>query len=373
MNSDGAPSVTLHAETAPKLNFASHQSSFAFLRELTVENKSADERLESVQVTLESDPGFLRPKSWVLDRLPPGAVVPIEERDIRLDGAFLLDLSDAVSGHVVFRVEHDGVTIAEQARPVELLAYNEWGGAGFMPELLAAFSMPNEPAVDRILRDASLLLRKAGKPDGIDGYQSGSRKRVWETASAIYAAVCNLRISYAAPPASFERDGQKIRLPGQILEARVATCLDSAMLFASALEQAGLNPLVALPEGHAVAGFWLQPEDLTNVVIDEAEVLRKRIQLDELLLFETTFVTAPSPPSFTRAIGAATDIIVPGNDDTFVAAVDVRRARAQRILPLGRKSAPAAGAPEPEKAAPAGAAARGGSFAARLRQRLGAG
>ena len=354
MNSDGMPGVTLHAETAPKLNFASHQSSFAFLRELAVENNSAVERLESVRVTLESDPGFLRPKSWVLDRLPPGATVPIEERDIRLDGAFLLDLSDAVSGHVAFRAERDGVTVAEEIRPVELLAYNEWGGAGFMPELLAAFSMPNEPAVDRILRDASLLLRKAGRPDGIDGYQSGSRKRVWELASAIYTAVCNLRISYAAPPASFERDGQKIRLPGHILEARIATCLDSAMLFASALEQAGLNSLVALPEGHAVAGVWLQPEDLTNVVIDEAEVLRKRIQLDELLLFETTFVTAPSPPSFKSAITAATDVIAPDNDDTFVAAVDVRRARAQRILPLGRKSAPAAGELEEEQAAPAG-------------------
>lgn len=90
-----------------------------------------------------------------------------------------------------------------------------------MPELLAAFCTPNDPAVDRVLRDASLILRKAGKPDGIDGYQAGSRQRVWEIASAIYTAISNLGISYSVPPASFEQDGQKIRLPSHILESRM--------------------------------------------------------------------------------------------------------------------------------------------------------
>lgn len=61
------------------------------------------------------------------------------------------------------------------------------------------------------------------------------------------------------------------------------------MLFASALEQAGLNPVIALPKGHAVVGVWLQPEELSTIVIDEAETLRKRIQLKELVLIETTF------------------------------------------------------------------------------------
>ena len=243
-----------------------------------------------------------------------------------------------MSGAITVRVQQGGAVVAEKTAPVELLAYNEWGGAGYMPELLAAFAMPNDPVVDRVLRDASLVLRTAGKPDGIDGYQSGSRQRVWEIASALYSAICNLGINYAVPPASFERDGQKIRLPGQILETRMATCLDSTMLFASALEQAGLNPVVALPKEHAVIGVWLQPEDLSAIVIHEAEVLRKRAQLDELLLFETTYVTSHPAPAFSKAIAAASDVLSSNNDDTFSSAVDIRRARAHRISPLGRKS-----------------------------------
>lgn len=67
---------------------------------------------------------------------------------------------------------------------VELLARNQWGGIGSMDELLPAFVMPNDRAVDRILKAASDILRRAGRPDGIDGYQAKSRTRVWELASA---------------------------------------------------------------------------------------------------------------------------------------------------------------------------------------------
>ena len=347
MESEKAASATIHVEAAAKLNFACHQSSFAYLRDLRIENNDPEERLDDVLVTLSASPDFLKPKSWKLDRIAPEGILPIRDRDVQLDGDFLLNLADAVSGIVTIKVEQGGLVIAEEHKPVELLAYNEWGGAGFMPELLAAFSMPNDPAVDHVLREASLILRRAGKPDGIDGYRSRSRQRVWEITSAIYAAVCNLGMSYAVPPASFERDGQKIRLPSQILNNRVATCLDLTMFFASALEQAGLNPIIALPHEHAVVGVWLQPEDLSNIVIDEAEVLRKRIQLNELLLFETTFATSHPSPPFTKAIAAAVEVISPDRDASFSSAIDIRRARAHRITPLGRKIDPPATTPEP--------------------------
>ena len=337
MNANVTVSATIHSELAAKLNFASHQNAYSFLRELRIGNIDPKESVDDVVVTLSSNPTFLKPKSWRLDWIAPKGILPIKDRDVELNGSFLLNLADAISGYASIVVEQGGVVIAKETKPVELLAYNEWGGAGYMPELLAAFSMPNDPAVDRLLRDASLILRAAGKPDGINGYQSGSRQRVWEIASAIYTAVCNLDISYAVPPASFEHNGQKIRLPGQILENRLATCLDTSMLFASALEQAGLNPIIALPHGHAVAGVWLQPEVLSTVVIDEAETLRKRIQLNELLLFETTFVTSNPSPPFSKATKAAFDVIAADLDDTFNSVIDIRRARAHRIKPLGRK------------------------------------
>lgn len=344
-----ASAVTFLAETAPKLNFAAHQSSFAFLRDLRITNSDPAATLSDVVVTLSASPAFLKPKSWHLDRLAPTGTLVIKNRDVDLDGGFLLDLTESIRGTVTIVAKAGDRILGQEQKAVELLAYNEWGGGGYMPELLAAFAMPNDPAIDRVLRDASACLRKAGKHDGIDGYKSGSRQRVWEIASAIYTAIANLGVAYALPPASFEKNGQKIRLPGQILEGRLATCLDTTMLFASALEQAGLNPIVALPQGHAFVGVWLQPEELASIVVDEAETLRKRVQLNELVLIETTFATSHPAPPFSKAIAAANDCISPDKDETFIAGVDIRRARAHRITPLGRKLGGATAASDGEQ------------------------
>ena len=329
--------LQIHADIAPKLNFAAHQSAFTVLRSLRVQNLHDNQRVEHLLLTLQSNPEFIKEKSWVIDRIAPEGLISILDRDLEVDGGFLMNIAESIRGDVTFRLEKDGNFLAELAKPVELLAYNEWGGVGYMPELLAAFSMPNDPAVDKVLHSASEILRRAGKREQIDGYQSQSRERVWEIASAIYSAIANLGLTYAAPPASFENDGQKIRLPAQILDSRVATCLDSAMLFASAFEQAGFNPIIALPKGHALAGVWLQPEDLSTIVIDEAETLRKRIDLKELTLIETTCVTSHPTTIFSNAIAAAGDSIRVDFDNTFSAAVDIRRARAHSITPLGLK------------------------------------
>ena len=326
------PNCKIHCELAAKLNYAAHQSAVSVLRELRVENHH-EERLEDLSLTLRADPDFVNAKEWTVDRIEPRGSLSISDRDLEVSGGFLRNVTEAVRGHVALRLEKDGKTMAELRKPVELLAYNEWGGSSFMPELLAAFSTPNDPAIDRVLRSASEILRQAGKPDQMDGYKSLSRQRVWEMASAIYAAIANLSLAYALPPKSFEREGQKVRLPSHILEGRIGTCLDTAMLFASAFEQAGLYPVVALPQGHALTGVWLQPTSLSSVVIDEAEVLRKRIDSGELALIETTCVTAQRP--FSEALEAAQISIRHEDDGTFAAALDIHQARVHRIAPLG--------------------------------------
>ena len=324
---------TIHCEMAAKLNLAAHESAFPVLRDLRVENPGTH-RIEDLTLTLEASPSFTQAKTWPIDRVEAGGVARILDRELQLEGGILRSLTESVQGEVRLRLEHGGTLLAESTTPIELLAPNEWGGAAFMPELLAAFSTPNDPAVDSILHRASEVLRQAGKLDHIDGYHSGSRQRVWEMASAIYTAIANLGLSYALPPASFEEQGQKVRLPSRILEGKVATCLDTAMLFASVFEQAGFNPIIAMPREHAMVGVWLQPEELATVVIDDAETLRKRIDLQELLLLETTCATSSPVPPFSAAIDLAKRQIHHDRDDTFVAAIDIRQARAQRIRPL---------------------------------------
>lgn len=327
-------SIRLSAAIAEKIGFASHQNAVPILRDLEIHNEGTEDYAD-LALTLSANPPFLSPRSWRLDRLAAGTSLHVTDRDIALDAGLLGDLSESLSGTVSLRLEAGGGELASVHHPVELLARNQWGGVAGMAELLPAFVMPNDPAVDRILKAASDVLRRAGRKDQIDGYETKSRSRVWELASAIWSAIAGLRLSYALPPASFERNGQKVRTPSAILDGQVATCLDTALLFAAAFEQAGLNPLVVVTRGHAFTGLWLQPVEFAALVTDEAAALRRRIDLKDLLVFETTLATQAHPPSFSQAEQTALRLIAEDAADPFEMAIDIRRARMQKIRPLG--------------------------------------
>jgi hypothetical protein len=111
------------------------------------------------------------------------------------------------------------------------------------------------------------------------------------------------------------------------------------LLFCSALEQIGLNAVVVFTRGHAFAGLWLKPEEFSTTVVDDVTALRKRLKLKELVLFETTLVTQRPAVPFSRAAEVGAEHIAEGKDDTFELAVDIRRARLQRIKPLSSPEA----------------------------------
>lgn len=336
--------IQIDAVMAEKIGFASHQNAVPMLRELKIVN---DDEQDYKNLTLElvSDPAFVEGKTWRIDQLDKQAGIHVSDRDVKLNAALLADLTESIRGDITLKLRCEGEIVAEERFPVELLAKHEWGGIGSMAELLPAFVMPNDPAVDRILKSASEILRRAGKKDTIDGYTSQSRTRSWELVSAIWSAVCGLKLSYVLPPASFESQGQKVRNPNLILDGRVATCLDSSLLFAAAFEQAGFNPLLIITKGHAFVGVWLQPQEFSQLIVEEAASVRKRIDLKELVVVETTLATQVPAVGFSQAIDAAQSQV---SDDDFILAIDIRRARMQRIRPLSLSggTVPAAGGEE---------------------------
>lgn len=321
--------IKAQVSIAQKLGFTSHQNAVPLLRELILQNES-EQTYQDLTLHLQTAPAVLEAKQWNIDRLLPGSSIDIRERDIKLNAEWLAELTESVVCEVTLSLRQGDEELFTLNYPLEALAKNEWGGSA-MTELLPSFIMPNDPAVDRLLKATSDVLRSAGKNDALDGYESQSRTRVWEIVSALWTAVCNLGISYALPPASFESNGQKIRTPGAILEGKVATCLDTTLLFASALEQIGLNSLVFLSEGHAFAGFWLQPQEFAQLVTEDVSSVRKRVDLKEMVVFETTLVTKEYPPSFSQAFEEAQQHLT---EDAFHAAIDTRRARMQKIRPL---------------------------------------
>ena len=325
----------IEATLIAKLNLADFQNAVPMLRELSIINDAAD-AANALELRVESVPAFLKAKVWRVDSVGAGKRYNITDLDVQLDGALFSRLTEAETATVSFVLRRLGETADELARldhPVELLPRNQWGGLSHLPDLVAAFVQPNEPAVEYVLKQAAEILRKNGKNPALNGYKEGV-KHAWELASSIWSAVAAMGLDYALPPASFEHTGQKIRGPAQIAESGLATCLDLALLFCAAIEQAGLNPLLVFSKGHAFAGVWLKAEEFSSTVVDDITALRKRVKLKELVLFETTVVTHRPTPPFTHATHLGAQHISEAEEETFELAVDIRRARMQRIKPL---------------------------------------
>lgn len=63
------------------------------------------------------------------------------------------------------------------------------------------------------MKDAARILEAAGKDGSMDGYQSGDPGRAYLLSAALWSAATGLGLTYAEPPASFEREDQKVRGP----------------------------------------------------------------------------------------------------------------------------------------------------------------
>ncbi|MFJ2318772.1 DUF3320 domain-containing protein [Pseudomonas sp. NPDC087817] len=327
------------ATLVTKLNLADFQNAIPVLRELRISNET-DERFNNVILTLRSSPEVLKPKIWRIDEVAADAFRVIPGLDLVLDGPLLNRLTEAEMSTFTFTLEADDSEtpgamreIARLEQVVELMPRTQWGGLRHIPDMTAAFVQPNDAAVERLLKQAAELLRMSDKPSGLNGYEGGA-KRAWQLASAIWGAIARLKFDYALPPASFEQFGQKVRSPSQVTDSGLATCLDLALFFCAALEQAGLNPVMIFTEGHAFAGLWLKPEEFTTTLVDDVTAIRKRVKLKELALFETTLLTQHPVPSFSYAVERGNQQIAEDAQARFEMLLDIRRARLQRIKPL---------------------------------------
>lgn len=315
--------------------YAVQQNSVPVIKNLTLLNPTPD-RYEDITVEISSDPQFCMPFKTVISAVDPYKEYRLSEIDLKLSADFLAALREKTTGHLTIRAMSNNQLILNEKHNIELLAYDEWPGTRSLPIMLAAFVMPNHPSIESILKDASKILKDWTQDSSISGYQTESRKRAWLTIAAIYTALQKVDISYINPPASFETTGQKIRTPDRILENKLGTCLDLTLLLSSCIEAAGLNPLITIMEGHAFPGAWLVNDAFSPATIDDLQTLRKRMELGEIVLFESTSLTSDVKRDFNNAISDVAQKII--DDDSFIVSIDISGARKNRIHPIPLRS-----------------------------------
>ncbi len=272
---------------------------------------------------------------------------PIVFDDIRLDfdSQVLMQQRDSQVGEFRVAITDDKGNRDELFWNVTINSPDSWINQQGREVNLAAFSQPQHPKIREILTAAEAVLVSEGITPSWGGYQDGPMLR--PHIQAIYKAAQQLNITYSNPPASWDLPGQRIRSVGQILEEGVATCLDSAMLFASCIENIGVYPVVSVIPGHAFVGYWTPKllEDREDVVpsktLSELADFINLVDLGYIEFFETTRICQGAHSDYETAVSdirarmAGQNVLTTNVQSSYV--VDIvacRLSGPMRILPL---------------------------------------
>ncbi|MEZ4268864.1 MAG: DUF3320 domain-containing protein [Myxococcota bacterium] len=357
MESDGPPAETqpsasrtdaenltdLELVYEPSINWALYQNGVSVIRHLALTNRGAVP-LRNVELRLRAEPEIASTSVAKLDRLDPGTTHAFDGFDLALVPGRLAGREERLRGRIELEVISDGRVLRAETRPITIYAHNEWAGVAALPELLAAFVQPNHPRIPLFLDLVRKHMQAWTQDPSLNGYQSGNPVRVRQLAAAVYAALQSRDITYVNPPASFERSGQKIRNPEEILSSSMGTCLDLAVIGAACLEAVGLHPLLFVVEGHAFCGVWLEESSFPEPTMGEALAITKRSELGEITAFDPTTATRRPIIGFADSERAAQRELA--DQAKFLCAIDVFCARryGAGIRPLASGAEAMAGA-----------------------------
>jgi hypothetical protein len=121
-------------------------------------------------------------------------------------------------------------------------------------DLLAVMVMPLDPEVENLIAAA-----RPYDPSGsmVSGYgsENDANGTVANRLEALWKAETDLNIGYVSTTLSFAPgQPQRIRLPSEVLDQRSGNCIELTLLYASAIEALGMQPVLILIPGHAYLG-----------------------------------------------------------------------------------------------------------------------
>jgi hypothetical protein len=168
--------------------------------------------------------------------------------------------------------------------PVRIRAVEDmfWGKGFKYAQFIASWVTPHDAEVEKILSEAKELVpgrRLPGYEDWKD--EAGQEHETRIEARAIYATLQRQRLSYVKSSLTFGSNtdiSERIRTPRESIAASSANCIDAAVLFASAFENLGMEPVIVLVPGHAYVGVKVAQNSSKNLYIDVA--LTGRVPFD---------------------------------------------------------------------------------------------
>ncbi len=336
--------MTIETVATPWVNHAMAHTGLPFLRRVIVDLKASGvtPAEATARVLVRDAFGTQITRDWARSArdLDPAVPWELDDLDIRFDPAAVSGIEEEADAEIEVAVEFEGERVAVSHTPLRVLASRQWVLDPRAPllslELLAAFVQPNHPSIAALLPAIGERLAKA-TGSGSLGLAGRTPEGIDKVVAAAFEVVHDREIYYAAPPASWGY-GQKVRTPGDVLDDRVGTCLDTTLTLAAVLEQIGIPPVVWIGTGHAFLGYWRHLDrGLPDAASTSVAQAANAVDLKLMGVVETTMVTREKRPPkdlFRRAAQEPHDSWFTGRSHQLLGVVDVAMARMLRVHPL---------------------------------------
>ncbi|KGH45629.1 DNA helicase [Modestobacter caceresii] len=329
-----SPSVSVELRVSPVVSYALAALAVPVVSRLTLAGSTSTVRGAALRLSVQDAQGELAPAVERLVDLEAGRTTVIDDVGLTLDPATLRQGGERRPGWVQVELAAAGQVLAEHRVPVTVLAAAQWLATP-LPlalEVLAAHVQPQHPAITALVADAATLLQEGTDSSSMTGYADGP-ERVDEVVEAITWAVRRREVRHGQPPADWTGSGQHVRDPGEVLDGRAGTCLDTVLTLAAALEHVGLRPLLWVVEGHAFLGYWREERSAETAATTDVAALVDLVDQRVIGLVETTLLTdrGNTTPDLH---GPAYTAWLSGDLSRVLGVTDVHRARLDGVRPL---------------------------------------
>ena len=312
------------------LNLALAQNARPLISSLRIGNKG-NAALRHCECRISCPEGFLQECNRALGDIERGKAVDVGAIPVGFNVEPFCHIESAQLARLRLELFSEGRLVFCHDYRIEAVAPGQSHDILRQPDMLAAYVMPHCDVVRKMQSDvATFLVQWTGKP-GVGGYQ-GDREYVATICRAIFESMKRRFIRYAENPASFGLPGQRIRLPEEIMKFKLATCLDTTLLYAAIAEACGLHPVVVLIQGHSLIGVFLEDLSLSGVAFDTSTAIKKTCSDNSLIMIETTAVCHGHP--FESAVEDGRKTLFSLDEDDFCWAIDIVQARKRGVRQL---------------------------------------
>lgn len=333
-------SVRLEVSARESFNFAANNFKNPFIPSLTVFECGG----KNVCIRISAKPEFVY--EYRLNVQPTSNVFTVSDISLTANEVcFRKYIQEAKEGVLDIELSYSDEpekVIASHQLTVNVQPYLHW--ARQTDEASAvSFLQPNSTAVAKIIKRAGELANLENS--ALYAYQHSDTAPTDKQAKWIFKAIAEAVVHYCELPASFERSGQKLRIPEMVLsdDYMQGNCIDLSILYSSCLEAAGIHPLIFLVEGHAFAGFWMKQDSaLTNMIVKDKSEIAPLIwnpfdgssqPENAIVPIECTHMT--DAPNYTPSFEAAVESAVKSfNEKAFESVIDIRESRKCAYYPV---------------------------------------